>query len=81
MELHKLEHKQYPAKLADLKKTLLLDPYNGKPYIYKVDQEGRYQLYGIGWNQKDDGGGVVKKGDRTDLEKGDLVWSYSSQAP
>ena len=81
LELHKLEHKQYPAKLADLKKTLPLDPYNGKPYIYKVDQEGRYQLYGIGWNQKDDGGGVVKKGDRTDLEKGDLIWSYSSQAP
>ena len=79
LELHKIEHKQYPAKLADLKKPLPLDPYNGKPYIYKVDQEGRYQLYGIGWNQKDDGGGIVKKGDRTDLEKGDLVWSYSTQ--
>jgi hypothetical protein len=79
LELHKIKHKQYPAKLADLKKPLRLDPYNGKPYIYKVDQEGRYQLYGIGWNQKDDGGGIVKKGDRTDLEKGDLVWSYSTQ--
>jgi len=81
LELHKLEHNKYPEKLAALKKTLPLDPYNGKSYIYKVDKEGRYQLYGIGWNQKDDGGTVINKGDRADLEKGDLVWSYSPQAP
>ncbi len=81
LELHHLEHKNYPEKLADLKKTLPLDPYNGKPYAYKLTKEGRYQLYGIGWNQKDDGGTVINKGDRPDYEKGDLVWSYSSQTP
>jgi hypothetical protein len=81
LELHHLEHKNYPEKLADLKKTLPLDPYNGKPYIYKLTKEGRYQLYGIGWNQKDDGGTVINKGDRPDYEKGDLVWGYSSQTP
>ncbi len=81
LELHKLEHKKYPEKLADLKTTLPLDPYNGKSYVSKVDKEGRYQLYGIGWNQQDDGGTVINKGGRVDLEKGDLVWSYSPQAP
>jgi len=81
LELHHLEHKNYPEKLADLKKPLPLDPYNGKPYAYKLTKEGRYQLYGIGWNQKDDGGTVIKNGDRPDPENGDLVWSYSSQTP
>jgi len=78
LELHKLEHKTYPEKLADLKTSLPLDPYNGKSYVYKVDKKGRYQLYGIGWNQKDDGGAVINKGGQADLEKGDLVWSYSA---
>jgi len=81
LELHHLEHKNYPEKLAGLKKPLPLDPYNGKPYAYKLTKEGRYQLYGIGWNQKDDGGTVIKNGDRPDPENGDLVWSYSSQTP
>ena len=78
LELHHLEHKNYPEKLADLKTSLPLDPYNGKSYVYKVDKKGRYQLYGIGWNQKDDGGAVINKGGQADLEKGDLVWSYSA---
>ena len=81
LEVHKLENKKYPEKLAGLKTTLPLDPYNGKPYVYKLNKEGSYQLYGIGWNQKDDGGTVINKKDRPDLEKGDLVWSYFSQPP
>ena len=81
MELHHLEHKNYPKKLTDLKQALPLDPYSGKPYIYKMDQEDHYQLYGIGWNQKDDGGTVIENGNRPDSEQGDLVWSYSSLVP
>ena len=77
-EAHHLEHKNYPTKLADLKQALPLDPYSGKSYIYKVDQEGRYQLYGIGWNQKDDGGGGMDITPSIDPQDGDLVWSYSS---
>ena len=77
-EAHHLEHKNYPTKLADLKQALPLDPYSGKPYIYKMDQEDRYQLYGIGWNQKDDGGGGMDITPSIDPQDGDLVWSYSS---
>ncbi|MDP7011798.1 MAG: hypothetical protein QF685_10490 [Verrucomicrobiota bacterium] len=78
LELHKLEHKEYPAKLADLKAPLPNDPYTGKPYVYKPDPKGRYRIYGVGWNQKDDVGKVILKGtDQLDLDKGDLAWSYS----
>ena len=80
LELHKLEHKKYPAKLTDLKTPLPNDPYNGKPYAYKPDSKGRYELYGIGRNQKDEGGKVaLKDKGRLHLEKGDLVWRYSPQ--
>jgi len=78
LELHQLEHDSYPAKLADLKSLLPHDAYTGKPYVYKADKDDRYQLYGVGWNQKDDAGKVVLKDkDQANLEMGDLVWSYS----
>jgi hypothetical protein len=78
LELHKLEHKKYPAKLADLEAPLPHDPYTGKPYVYKPDPKGRYQLYGVGWNQKDDGGKVVLRGSGgLNSREGDLVWRYS----
>jgi hypothetical protein len=83
LELHKLEQNKYPEKLADLKMPLPNDPYTGKPYVYKPDSKDRYQLYGIGWNQKDDGGKVVfasPKGN-LDREKGDLVWQYTTVLP
>ena len=76
LELHKLEHKKYPAKLADLEAPLPHDPYTGKPYVYKPDPKGRYQLYGVGWNQKDDGGKVVLRSGGVNRDEVDLVWSY-----
>mgnify|MGYP001242656905 CR=1 FL=1 len=78
LELHKLKHKKYPAKLADLESPLPMDLYNGKPYVYKPNPKGRYQLYGVGWNQKDDGGRVVLLDNgRLNHKAGDLVWRYS----
>ena len=80
LELHKLENKKYPAKLADLESPLPKDLYSEKPYVYKPNPKGRYQLYGVGWNQKDDDGKVaVKDSGRVDLYEGDLVWRYSPQ--
>ena len=46
-------------------------------------RDRRYQLYGVGWNQKDDGGKVVfasPKGN-LDREKGDLGWQYTTVLP
>ena len=80
LELHKLKHKKYPTKLTDLKMPLPHDHYTGKPYVYKPKPKGRYQLYGIGWNQKNDGGRVVlRKNGGLDLDEGDLVWRYSQE--
>jgi len=80
LEMHKLKNGKYPAKLADLKMPLPNDPYTGKSYVYQTNPKGRYQLHGVGWNQKDDGGKVVLKGkDGSNLEEGDLVWSYLPQ--
>ena len=77
LELHKLKHKKHPAKLTDLETPLPHDPYTGKPYVYKPDSKGRYQLYGVGWNQKDDGGKVVLNNNGgLDLDEGDLVWRF-----
>ena len=76
-----MEQKKYPAQLAELKSPLPRDVYTGKPYLYKADKEGRYQLYGVGWNQKDDRGKVVLTDEGgLNPEMGDLVWSYSPQS-
>ena len=77
LELHKLKHKLYPAKLTGLEAPLPHDPYTGKPYVYTPNPKGSYQLYGVGWNQNNDDGKVIlKDNDRLDLSEGDLVWSY-----
>jgi len=81
LELHKLKHKKYPTKLTELKIPIPNDPYTGKPYVYKSDSKGRYELHGAGRNQKDDGGKVVLTDNgRLNLEIGDLVWGYSAQS-
>lgn len=81
LEQHRMEQKKYPAQLAELKSHLPRDAYTGKPYLYKADKEGRYQLYGVGWNQKDDRGHVVLTDEGgLNPEMGDLVWSYSPQS-
>ena len=82
IERHKLKKGAYPAKLDELEGDLPTDPYSGKAYLYSAlpggETTGRYQLYGIGWNLKDDSGKIViNEWGGADNEKGDLVWSYS----
>ncbi len=82
LERHKLKKGAYPAKLDELEGDLPTDPYSGKAYLYSAlpgdETTGRYQLYGIGWNLKDDSGKIViNEWGGADNEKGDLVWSYS----
>ena len=79
LEAHKIAKGKYPAKLAELKAALPTDPYRGKSYLYRPDPKGRYLLYSVGWNEKDDGGKTIlkPKSKRIDEEKGDLVWRYS----
>ena len=82
IELHKLRNGKYPSKLSEVQSPLPLptDPYSGKPYIYSVapGPGERYQLYGVGWNQEDDGGRIFLHEDGgIESKKGDLAWRYS----
>ena len=50
------------------------DVITGEPYKYRRTDDGRFILYSVGWNEKDDGG-VPGKSDFDDKE-GDWVSQY-----
>jgi len=56
------------------------DIMNGEAYHYRLNPDGTFLLYSVGWNQKDDGGKVAYKTGydqslkQIDYEKGDWVW-------
>lgn len=81
LERFHLAHQVYPATLAELVRAYLdevpHDVMNGEPYHYRLNVDGTFLLYSVGWNQSDEGGTVVvKTGDpkQIDYEKGDWVW-------
>ena len=88
IELHQRKHGDYPAGLEDLglNRAEILDviPREGAqrsdPFGYKRTKDGRYKLWSIGDDRKDDGGTVNMKSiefltiDRDD--PGDWVWGY-----
>jgi hypothetical protein len=44
---------------------------------YRLTDNGRFILYSVGWNEKDDGGVVAtNKEKRQDILQGDWVWQY-----
>jgi len=51
--------KRFPAAIVDLVPGILprepLDPFTGKPFVYRVDKDGLL-VYSLGSNEKDDGG-------------------------
>ncbi len=71
---HLLENGVYPASLDALVphylETLPHDIIDGGPLIYRPTSDGKFLLYSIGWDEKDDGG----KSGGTDLAAGDWVW-------
>ena len=69
---HKEENGAYPEKLSGLGEGEWIDPFTGKPLIYKTTPTG-FTLYSLGENQVDDNGseeGLQKE------HKGDVVWRY-----
>jgi H+-transporting ATPase len=60
---------QYPV-------TIPCEVFTGRPIKYRRTDDGRFQLYSVGWNGKDDGGKVVmnKHGKAADVTQGDWVW-------
>ncbi len=81
LERYRLAQGEYPQSLDALTPQFLTsiphDLFSGEPLKYRRTEDGRFVLYSIGWNEKDDGGvaGVVKKGERQDpWTIGDAVW-------
>lgn len=60
LKRYQLKHGDYPSSLADLVPQFLSsvprDPVDGQPLRYRRMADGRFLLYSIGENGKDDGG-------------------------
>jgi hypothetical protein len=66
-------HKLAPGFIEKIPHDLI----NGEPLHYRKTEDGRFILYSIGWDEKDDGGNVfLNKSGAVDQKKGDWVWKY-----
>ena len=82
LERYRLAHGEFPETLDSLSPQFIAhiphDLFTGEPLKYHRTDDGRFVLYSIGWNGKDDGGKVVmiKTSDssRVDPTQGDWVW-------
>ena len=80
LERFRLAHGQYPETLDALApqfiEKLPHDLIGGQPLIYRRTSDGKFLLYSIGWNEKDDGGLDLPHENAYDFTKGDWVWKY-----
>ncbi len=81
-----VDHQAYPARLDELVPGYLArvptDVIDGAPLRYGLTPEGRYRLYGVGWNGRDDGGAIVREtSGRLKETEGDWVWQYAELPP
>ncbi len=68
-----------PRRTATRQAPVTYDLFDGHPLRYRRADDGRYLLYSIGWNTKDDGGKMEspKTGEwkaQWSKDKGDWVW-------
>ena len=85
LERYRSAKGQYPETLAALMPEFIKasphDVVTGNPLVYRRTPDGRFVLYSIGWNEKDDGGTVAIKGKTIDPTQGDWVWQYPASTP
>jgi hypothetical protein len=80
LERYRLANGQYPETLGALSPQYLAaipaDVVTGQPMKYRRLEGDKFQLYSIGWNEKDDGGKVLMNPDGKSLNvnEGDWVW-------
>jgi hypothetical protein len=84
LERYRLAHNEYPEALSSLTPHYLEkippDVVNGQSLRYRRTDNGRFQLYSIGWDGKDDGGTVfLTQYGRLDQKTGDWVWQYPAK--
>jgi hypothetical protein len=81
LERYRLAHGNYPDMLDALAPQFIAqvphDLINGQPLHYRLEGDGNFILYSVGWNEKDDGGTFGNEKDFwKNYESGDLVWRY-----
>jgi len=81
LERFRLAHGNYPESLDELAPQFVAsvphDVIGGKPLHYRRTDDGKFVLYSVGWNEKDDGGTLIaNKNGRVLWEQGDCVWQY-----
>jgi hypothetical protein len=81
LKRYQLRHGSLPAQLSDMVPELVAavpyDPVDGKPLRYRLNSDGRFLLYSIGEDEKDDGGNplpVAPSKATTWLQGRDWVW-------
>src|SRR5712675_2947969 len=80
LERYRLANGKYPETLDALvprfADNVPMDVCDGGPVKYRLLPDGHFVLYGVGWNEKDDGGTVVMKKDGSDFDpdQGDWLW-------
>jgi hypothetical protein len=86
LERYRLANGKWPESLDALAPWFLEkiphDVIDGKPLRYRVNADGAYLLYSIGWNQTDDGGIVAMskgKTPRPNPKQGDWVWQLPAK--
>jgi len=81
LERFRLANGQFPEKLDALvprfSPQLPNDVITGQSFKYRRTDDGRFLLYSVGWNEKDDGGTPGKM--LFDEKQGDWVWRYSAE--
>jgi len=80
LERYRLANGHFPVSLEALNPGFIQrvprDLMTGSPLHYALKEDGRFTLYSVGWNERDDGGSIAKtSGGQTDTEQGDWVWS------
>jgi hypothetical protein len=80
LERYRLANGQFPESLGALSPkfiaTVPADVIIGQPLKYRRIEGDRFELYSVGWNEKDDGGKAVlnKDGKTPNPNEGDWVW-------
>jgi hypothetical protein len=85
LERYRLANDRLPEKLEALVPQFIAkiphDVMDGQPLRYRLESDGSYKLWSVGWNQKDDGGEVAYLNPKApedqrilDDQMGDWVW-------
>jgi hypothetical protein len=84
LERSRLAEGEYPEKLDALVPRFMAklppDVMTGEPLHYRRTGDGRFVLYSVGMNGKDDGGVLgLRKGGTLNFDEGDWVWRYPGE--